>query len=290
MKNLILTLLILGIIGCGDSTPENLTEQEFTDVFIEHIKKENPVLKIKKKGHLEFLLIGKDDYEQSVFLDNAYKEYKLDTGDLDGIIDKFSKASLETMKTHGDDSVDLERIVPVIKDSAYPAEVKQSLKEAGYDTSKMDHYYEELNDSLLVLYAVDTVNNIRYLNKDDIEKLELEPNKLREKAIKNLDKILPEIKKRGSEGVYMVTADGTYEASLLLFDNIWTSENFKVNGDFVIAVPSRDLLLVTGSKDSEGISKISSIAADAIKEASYYLTSELFIRKGDKWEPFINKK
>jgi hypothetical protein len=29
-----------------------------------------------------------------------------------------------------------------------------------------------------------------------------------------------------------------------------------VNGDIIIAIPTRDLLLVTGSKDSEGIKKI----------------------------------
>jgi uncharacterized protein YtpQ (UPF0354 family) len=84
----------------------------------------------------------------------------------------------------------------------------------------------------------------------------------------------------------MVTAGGTYEASLLLFDSIWSSDNFNVDGELVVAIPSRDLLLVTGSRDKEGLEQLRKLAVKTVEEASYRLTPELFVRKEGGWLPF----
>ena len=47
----------------------------------------------------------------------------------------------------------------------------------------------------------------------------------------------------------MLKAGGDYEASLLLFDDIWRDGQVKVDGDIVVAVPAKDVLLVTGSNN-----------------------------------------
>ena len=56
--------------------------------------------------------------------------------------------------------------------------------------------------------------------------------------------------------VAMMTADGDYEASLLLFDHIWRGGKVEVNGDIVVAIPAKDVLLITGSKSRKGIAHV----------------------------------
>jgi uncharacterized protein YtpQ (UPF0354 family) len=84
----------------------------------------------------------------------------------------------------------------------------------------------------------------------------------------------------------MITAGGNFEASLILLDDIWTKENMPVDGQIVIAIPTRDLLLVTGSKNIEGISKIKSMAAEAWGQGPYQLLPDLFIWNGKRFEPY----
>jgi uncharacterized protein YtpQ (UPF0354 family) len=51
----------------------------------------------------------------------------------------------------------------------------------------------------------------------------------------------------------MITAGGDYEASLLLFDDIWSGGQIKVEGDIVVAVPAKNVLLITGSQNRKGL-------------------------------------
>jgi uncharacterized protein YtpQ (UPF0354 family) len=84
----------------------------------------------------------------------------------------------------------------------------------------------------------------------------------------------------------MMTAGGDYEASLLLDVGIWTGGQIKVDGEIVVAIPSRDMLLITGSNSQAGIAKISKLAEHTLKVAPYRLTSQLFVFRDGKFVPF----
>ena len=94
-----------------------------------------------------------------------------------------------------------------------------------------------------------------------------------------------------SEGTYMLVADGSYEASLLLFDEIWTGDiwhdsGLPLSGDPVIAVPARDVLLVTGSRDERGLATLRRIAAEIVASEPYRLTDRLFIYREGRFRAF----
>ena len=84
----------------------------------------------------------------------------------------------------------------------------------------------------------------------------------------------------------MITAGGDYEASLLLFEDLWKEQKMKVEGEYVVAVPSRDMLLITGTKNSEGVAKLKKLAAKIVSEAPYRLTSDLFVYRAGKFEKY----
>ncbi len=140
-----------------------------------------------------------------------------------------------------------------------------------------------MNDELVVLYALDTETSIRFLSPEELDKL-LPAEGRRAQAVENLCQTLPEMERHGSDGTYMLTAGGNYESSLILADSIWTKENFKVEGDLVVAVPSRDMLLITGSKNEAGLATVRERARAIAAEGPYSLTPCLFVRRSNEWQ------
>lgn len=279
-----IALILLITVGCGPKSSV-LSHKNFRDQYIAELKRRESGLSIQIKGDLEIQL-SLEDSEHTAYLDNAYREYCLATDDLAGVLERYATAAIETLKRPESAEIDPSRIVPVIKDSQYLSEIKQSMLNAGHDLSNFDIYHESLNPYLEVLYAEDTEFNIRYLGQDDIESLGINTDCLLSNAVENLKRDLPPIERHGADGYYMLTAGGNYEASLLLFDSIWNSSNFVVNGDIVVGIPSRDLLFVTGSNDKANITRLKDVCEEVVAESGYSITSTLFVRHGDKWEEF----
>jgi uncharacterized protein YtpQ (UPF0354 family) len=287
-RHIAISMLAVALLlsGCEQKPVQgSLTAAQFADAYVTRLRSAEPSLSIERIGELE-LHVGEKDSGHRVFLHNAYNMYGLAPEDLDEVLDRYTRSTLESLRMSHGDVIDIARIVPVIKDAAYPVEIRRSLLEAGHDADKLEFFYETLNDELLVFYALDTERSIRYLGRGDVDSLGLQPEELRTLAVTNLGNLLPDIEAHGDGGTFVVTAGGTYEASLLLFDPIWSKGNFDVDGDLVVAIPSRDLLLVTGSRDTEGLKRLRKLAVRMVAEGSYHLTPELFLRKDGKWLPF----
>jgi uncharacterized protein YtpQ (UPF0354 family) len=263
-----------------------LNPQVFTERFCKQLSQHDQTISCVIKGELEVHLSATGGKEQTLFLDNAYAKYKTAPEDAEQIFSLYIESAQETLQSSGAKAVDTTRIVPVIKDTAYLAEVNASLQETG--RGAIDLYHEPLNEHLIILYAIDTDVNIKYLSRDEIAALPLQQDALRQHAIENLKNILPDIQRREEAGLYMVTAGGTYESSLILINSLWKKTTFDVDGDIVITIPSRDVLLVTGSHDDEGIKQLRSMAKEVVEQNSYYLTADLFVWDEDKqaWKFF----
>lgn len=83
----------------------------------------------------------------------------------------------------------------------------------------------------------------------------------------------------------LIDAGGTYEASLLLADELWSGDQFKVDGDIVVAVPARDVLVVTGSHNRTAIARLRTLAAE-LATGPYALTAVLYAWRGGKFVKF----
>ena len=87
----------------------------------------------------------------------------------------------------------------------------------------------------------------------------------------------------------MLSAGGDYEASLLLFDDIWSDGQIKVEGDIVVAVPAKDALLVTGSKNRKGLAAMRKMVAKFSEEKRYRITDTLFVYRNGRFKKFGRK-
>jgi uncharacterized protein YtpQ (UPF0354 family) len=267
----------------GRSSEPVMTSAEFTEEVARRVRAASPGLDVQVLGELDLGINMVDDGGNRAFLNNAYQMYQGESArNRSDLIDRFVRSFAEA-------AAGLERsrdaIIPIIKDRGWLEEIRQSMQRMGSETVK-DNVYEDINDDLVVVYAIDTPSNIAYLNPDELEGLGVQREELRALAVRNLRGLLPGIEVHRGDLVSMVTADGNYEASLLLFADLWEREREKLRGEPVAAVPARDLLLFADSANPDAIAQLKQLAMKMHAEASYALTDRLFVLREERWLPF----
>jgi uncharacterized protein YtpQ (UPF0354 family) len=282
--------LLLGVIGLssGGCKPAVLSPAQFAAEFADAVKKASPeVAGVKVIQGFELEIEFKSGQKITSYLDNAYAEYKLTPKEKTAIIDRFVASNLASFASLSSESqrVDPKCIVPMVKAAIWLENSKEAAIQQGAKDPNIA-VWEPLNEDLVIVYAEDDAANIHFMNPERFAQSGIEKTSLRKLASENLLRLLPKLKLVGGNGIYGVAAGGNYEASLLAVDSVWTKEKFDVQGDFVVAVPNRDMLLVTGSQNAQGLEKLREVAQKSSRENPYPLTSNLFVRRNGQWLEF----
>lgn len=263
-----------------------MTPEAFRDLYLAYLKNAAPDLPVEIGDELEFKVGSSSGASHAVFLGNAYQQYLGSPEKRDEILDLYIGSFLDVINQQKA-SIDRARIVPVIKDRGWLDEIRDSLENRDPDADKLPGYLmDPYNSELAIFYAEDHEKNIQYLTNEAIEGVGIERDSLRGLAVENLRRLIPGIEVKGGDGLYMITAGGDYEASLLLLDFLWSPDTMPVAGDFVVAIPSRDLLIVTGSENREAISRLREMMEQTGDHLSYRLTPVLFVRREGAFEVF----
>jgi uncharacterized protein YtpQ (UPF0354 family) len=270
------------VVFCGSVCAETLTPRAFTDEFVRAMAASLPSSTVTSKRELELTINDPSGVERTIVLHNAYREYSLDPERLIKIIGTFA-TTLSQPRT-GETKLDRPRIIPVVKDREWLDELHNSLRLKGV---KQGHLAERLNNELVIVYAEDDPHRMRYLTVG--EGAGMSRAELRALAVENLRRLLPKIEARNYGDVFLISAGGDYEASLLLLDEIWSGGQIKVNGDTVVAIPARNVLLVTGSRSRAGLKKVRELAAKFTAEEPYRLTDALFVYRNGQFTRFGKK-
>jgi len=259
---------------------KTLSITEFTKVYANKLKS---VYKEKQFILTSDTAIAYSDNGNNIkmYPDNAYREYLADPGSLDKVLTKYIAATAEVFK---EKKLTIENIVPLIKPAEYINSINFTTGSNGNKPASL--VYEKYNEQLIIVYAQNFDNGLAMLTDSNFIKLGIGMDSLRRASIKNLNKALPEIKTQGNGTIYGVMAGGTFEASLLLLPYMWDKKNFNVKGDFVVSVPNRDILLVTGSDDKEGLTQIKEITAKIYQTGDHQISPGLFKWNGAKFIKF----
>ncbi len=269
-----ITTLVLSsalfLAACNSNN--TLSIQQFTKIYYDSLHKRFPkdTISIIDDKTIEARVQG---YVGRIASDNAYNEYKASPDSIGKILTRYISSATETFESTND--VTINNVVPIIKPFNYLDGVDNMAGQMGAK-DKIKPVHEKYNDQLVIAYAVDTKNSIRYLTEEDVKTFSVNKDSLRPIAIRNLEGILTRIEKRGSDGLYIITAGGNYEASILLMSTIVSKENFPVDGDLVIAIPNRDILMITGSKNKDGIKKIKDFAKKSFETGNYQVSEYLY--------------
>jgi Protein of unknown function (DUF1444) len=285
---LLVAVLLAGPAAAQSAPPSAklLSQRAFTDAFVAAAQAAMPSAKITVVDDLELetRIAGGESLTND--LRNAYQLYRQDPPHLQDVIAHRVRGWAETVRlSEAPPPLDRSRIVPVLKPVQWLAGAQQI--QAGTKIKPPPEMLTEpLNSELLIAYVEDRPESLRFLTtRDDVG----DRAKLRHLALGNLHRMLPKIDMHVvSDGVFVIEAGGTYEASLLLADQIWTSGQIKVDGDIVVAVPVRDTLLVTGSHNSVGLTHMRAFAAAHAAEP-YGLTPVLLVYRDGQFVPFDGK-
>lgn len=252
-----------------------LNKTEFSEEFARRLIQKFNGLKIVSIDNFEIQTEFKNSDNYKYFLDNCYSEYLREPTEIEKIIKKYLNSASDLYMSK--ETLQISNILPVIKDKRFI----QSMKEITLNFEE-NHEYERYNDDLFIFYIQDTETNINYLKQDDLKKLKIEKIDLKKIAIKNLYNLI-KIEKYEDNGFYMLVADGNYESSLILLD-IWSKENFEVNGEIVIGIPSRDLLIITGKNDTQNIERLKKTVIEINDSGDHLVSQKLFEYRNGKFE------
>lgn len=286
MKFLVPTLLLLLLACFGCSKSDVVGPGPFTKDFGAALRKAAPGAKVEIVQDLQIKFTTVGGKEFTFFLDNAYGLYKQDPKSKDPVIQKYITAGLDTVEHPDSGVIDRARIVAVVKDRGWLQDIRGAIADRS-GQKVPESVYESLNDDLIIVYAEDSPNNIRYLTPTNLTELHIQRTELKSLASENLKQVLPKIEREDlGGGLYHLSAGGDYDASLLLLDSVWDDMKPAVSGEIVAALPARDTLLVTGSENQKALAEFKKVVPKIYAESPYHLTSKLFVRRDGKWEEF----
>ena len=82
----------------------------------------------------------------------------------------------------------------------------------------------------------------------------------------------------------VVTTNSNVDPSLLLVDELWQGDRIKVDGEIVAAIIGSTGLLVSGSRNREGIGRLRSLARLGLEAGQ--AESPLLVYRRGRFEPF----
>lgn len=277
MYNRSLTLVLLlacMIISCTSKT-HVLSQEEFAHAYLKALQAKHPNVTFVLNQDGSITSDNKDE-NYIFYLDNAYKSYQLEPDSLETVLNRFIAPSALLYREKK--KMDLSTIVPVIKPVDYIAALNKGNKPLEMAT-------KPYNDQLVIVYAEDLPEGFKYLTKKDFDSIGISADSLHELAIANFYKQVPNIEKYSKDGRHMLGAGGNYEASLILLPTLWM-DDCPVDGDFVVAIPTRDLIFITGSDNKAGLDTLRRYAAESYATGSYTVSDHLFRWNGSKFEKY----
>ena len=273
-------LILCSLIAQCQSKSHLLTPMEFCKVYQDSISRRIPGIKFTQVDDRTFTT-QKDSFTIQSNIDNAYKEYSSQPDSLGPILRRYTTSCVDAvgMSTA---SYDSRNLIPMIKPRSYLDDLKHMAANMGAK-KEPEYVFEKYNDDLLIFYALNTENSIEYLTDEEFKKLNLPHDSLRSVAIRNLANMLPDVKQNGFDGLYMITAGGNFEAGLILMDWIWNKQRMPVKGDYVIGIPARDMLLITGSDDKTNLGKLKTLTKKTYEEGDHAVSDKLYHWDGKKF-------
>tara|TARA_R110002072_G_scaffold87867_1_gene197875 strand:+ start:262 stop:1059 length:798 start_codon:yes stop_codon:yes gene_type:complete len=215
-----------------------------------------------------------DDRSGIAYVDNIFRNYELSEGE-----------SCEE---------EVERFLGLLSEPAAPAG-REALVATVRHRDLMSFFTEQHGDDpskgllsrplvgdLIVVLAFDYPDRIQMLMEEDLEELGATRDALFEEAAQNVLSPL-EIERHGDGPVYMLTAGGCYEASLLLDVKLWQHLGKAAAGELLACVPSRDIVLYADSAEEDARDLMETYAADMFESGSHTISTDIYRFTGSRW-------
>jgi len=223
---------------------QKLNKKEFTQFIVDQLLERVTDIKIKEVKELSISFAYQNEEESIFNLDNAFREYQMDIDELTEITDRYLSSML--LALFPKELIDVSNCLPVIRRYDF----LENMEGSHFSENLV---YEKYNSELYVFYVHETEFSLSFVTQEDISRIDINVIELKENALSNLRKLAIERHSLGESGACMITCGGNFESSLILYKEIWIEENFPVDGEIVISIPSRDIVLIGDSSSQSQI-------------------------------------
>lgn len=141
-------------------------------------------------------------------------------------------------------------------------------------------------DGLLVAYVVDQGGHYEYVQQRHLDETHVHPDDLHQLGVDNLTRLMKErptnVQPHGH--CFAVLMGGDFEASLLLVDGLWENAFRRFfRGEYLAAVPARDVLAFCDRGSAAGRAELTEIIARLWPAGDHLLSERLYTRRGLTW-------
>lgn len=232
--------------------------------------------------------LSDNDLSGTAFIDNLWVEYQSQPTALDDLIQSHLDviSSIITAEAVPLDERKLS-FFPLIKPRAWLDGYAEQLKAIGTLSEqeiKDQVAHHVLNDELIVTYVEDKPSQLSFLSVSESQELggiEALHALCRENFMAQK---LPDVQVEGANGRYALRLDGFFDATLILFLAEFLPQ-MALTGQPLIAIPSREELLICGDGADEDIWTLQGMAEEINAQTAYPISSYLFRRQENgHWE------
>ncbi len=273
-------LAILLLATLPAQAAELMSRPEFVRLFADSLSGSMPRARIEITDDLQIDVTLDPSRQCHLDLASAYQSYASTPQKLNEIIRLYRKLAIaNTSLPSSSDNFAIDNIIPLVKNRSQV----NRLSTESMNRGQPGIVSIPLNDELSIVFALNDSLALTYMTETMFQSLETSPEILRDFAVSNLERILPEVRYHDLDGMLMLVADGNFEASLLLFDDLWDGETLPLKGEIVVAVPARDFLLATTSDNKQGLNEMREFVDGAGETFSHFVSDKLFVRRGGSW-------
>ena len=234
----------------------------------------------------DFSLRFKDsrDCATTFNLHNVFRDYqKASPANRTGVLDKYIMAFVSPADL-SDRETALLNLMPVIRDGATFEFARLMGRLAGGDKAYKLAPSKPFFDRMVISLVVDSEHATTSVSQEKLDEWGIDFEAALKLAMDNLRERTEPNFRVSSHGVLMSAWNDVFDASrLLLTDMLY---RLPIQGDPVVAIPSRDHLLVTGSGNDKGIAELADIAVEVLETNTRPLGYQLFRLKDGQWSAF----
>ena len=204
---------------------------------------------------------------------------------IQGFVDQVGSAAASMMAAElGGAERDADRLLPTLRPAEYAATIAAG---ADPDTpaGKLPFALPFGRTGLSLMIYEDLPASIRMCCGEDLAELELDADAAVARALANFRRDHSELRVEGGDDLFLLTAGPGLQPALLLVDPIWEqiAAQGLVTGDPVVALPTRELLLLTGTGHPDQVSRLREIAYAEASTGSHAITADLLTRRDGQW-------
>jgi hypothetical protein len=269
----------------SNSSQPPLSKDDFGQTVAARIKKAGEPGKVTYVSE-DFRIVFEDQGEMvgQFNLHNVYQEYCARRADQrETMLSRIVQVALARHKKIPEDWADAKPdIMPAVRSRATFEMLWLEHRAPGGQT-RPDLPSCEVGDHLLAMLVYDLPAATQTVPGQQLEQWGVSFYEAMEVAKENLAAIEIAVAKTG-DGFYAVLTGDSYDSSRLLLPEL--VHQLEVQGDTIAMVPHRDVLLITGSEDADGLALMAQFAEAAFEHPRYLSCLPLRL-EGTEWESWM---